>query len=194
MFKLEEIIDSKYEPEILSFLLLAPPRFFYPGEIAQRLAIPKVKVDEILNKMWENGQLKKNQKKNIVYFALKDSFKPFPELKNALLKDKLNYEDELFEAIEKLPGITACYLSGIFCGNSTLPVDILFIGKSSDQLNQKFLPSVEKLMGQEINYSVLTEDEFLVRRNTFDRFIKDVFDYPHIVVFEKFKNNKLKRE
>ncbi len=40
------------------------------------------------------------------------------------------------------------------------------------------------MMGQEINYSVMTVEEFLLRRDTFDKFIKDVFDYRHLVVVD----------
>ena len=40
------------------------------------------------------------------------------------------------------------------------------------------------MMGQEINYSIMTEKEFLLRRDTFDRFIKDIFDYPHLTIVD----------
>jgi hypothetical protein len=46
------------------------------------------------------------------------------------------------------------------------------------------------MMGQEINYSIMTEDEFKLRRDTFDRFIKDIFDYRHLVVVDNLTKKK----
>lgn len=45
-------------------------------------------------------------------------------------------------------------------------------------------------MGIELNYSIMTPDEFILRRGTFDRFLRDIFDYRHIVVIDGFKNKK----
>ena len=192
MLNLEALIESKYEPEVYSFFLLAPPRAFYADEVATRLGFPKGKVEEVLLKMVEAGQMKLYTKKTKKYFLLKPDFKPFPELKQALLKDKLVYTDELFEAAPKLTGVKACFLSGLFTGKPELPVDILFVGKANPEQLTKFLAAVEKMMGQEVNYSIMPEEEFWVRRDTFDRFIKDIFDYPHLVVFDMLKKPKAK--
>jgi hypothetical protein len=43
------------------------------------------------------------------------------------------------------------------------------------------------MMDQEINYSIMTEQEFKERKGTFDRFIKDIFDYKHLVVCDNLK-------
>jgi hypothetical protein len=45
-------------------------------------------------------------------------------------------------------------------------------------------------MGQELNYSIMSEEEFINRRDTFDRFIKDIFDYPHLVILDKIRKPK----
>jgi hypothetical protein len=71
-----------------------------------------------------------------------------------------------------------------------LPVDLLLVGKINLNKLADFLKAVEKMMQQEINYSVMSVDEFVQRRNTFDKFIKDIFDYPHLVVVDTLQKKK----
>lgn len=184
MFNLSEILETKYEAEVLSFFLLAPPRAFYIEEISKRLEIPLIRLEEILEKMVENGQMKVFSKKSKKYYSLRADYTPFPQLKQALIKNKLNYQDELYTAVPKIGTISGCFLSGIFCSRPELPVDILIVGKVNEAKLNEFLEACEKLMGQELNYSVMTEEEFIVRRDTFDKFIKDIFDYPHLTVID----------
>ena len=81
-------------------------------------------------------------------------------------------------------------MSGIFCGHQNLPVDILLVGKINLNKLSDFLKAAEKMMGQEINYSVMSVKEFVQRRETFDRFIKDIFDYRHLVVVDELSGKK----
>ena len=111
-------------------------------------------------------------------------------MKDYWLKAGPKYQDELFSAIKKLGTIKAAFLSGVFCAQPTLPVDLLLVGKVNLKKLSDFLKATEDLMGQEINYSVMSVDEFLLRRNTFDKFIKDIFDYQHLVVVDELSKKK----
>ncbi len=48
----------------------------------------------------------------------------------------------------------------------------------------------KNMLGFDINYSIMTPEEFQLRIDTFDRFIKDIFDYPHIVVVNNLVKTK----
>ena len=192
MINLVDVIESKHEPEILSFFLLAPNRAFYIKELSARLGIGFSNLLHILNKMVKKGGLRTFTSQGKKYFLLKREYKPFPELRNALLKDKLKYEDELFLSIQKLRGLKAAFLSGLFVGMPELPVDILFVGKLSKTALEKFLRNCEKVIGQEVDYSIMAPDDFQIRRNTFDRFYKDIFDYPYLVVMDNQRRPKSK--
>jgi hypothetical protein len=134
------------------------------------------------------SDLRDFSKKNKKYFLLNEKYKLLPAISAALLKNMPKYQDELFLAIRNLGKIKAAFLSGIFTGYANLPVDILLVGKVNLKKLDEFLKRLELMMGQEINYSIMTEDEFLLRRNTFDRFIKDIFDYKHLVVVDSLSS------
>jgi len=182
---LEDIIDSKTDSAILSFFLAAPERSFSILEISKRLQIPHQKAVHGLNKLVEHEFLKGFSKKGKKYYLINNKHKLLPEIKKLFLKDIAPYQDELFSAIKKLGDVQAAFLSGIFCGMPNLPVDLLLVGKINLKKLSDFLKSVEKMLGQDLNYSVMTVQEFEIRRNTFDKFIKDIFDYPHIIAHDQ---------
>jgi hypothetical protein len=179
---LPEIIDSKTDSTILSFFLVAPARSFSILEVSRRLNIPHQKASHSLNKIAESGLLKGFSKRSKKYFLLNPGHKLLPEVRRQFSKDAPKYRDELFFAIKKLGDVKAAFLSGIFTGHPNLPVDLLLVGKINLKKLADFLKALEKMMGQEINYSVMTVREFELRRDTFDKFIKDIFDYSHIAV------------
>jgi hypothetical protein len=182
---LEDLIDSKIDSEILSFFLSAPARAFSIIEISKRLKIPNLKAAHVLNKLSLAGLLKSFSKKTKKYYILNEKYKLLPEIKSYWQKNGLKYQDELFLAIKKLGEVKAAFLSGIFTGQPNLPVDLLIVGKVNLKKLSDFLKGAQAMMGQEINYSIMTVDEFILRRNTFDRFIKDIFDYHHLVVADE---------
>lgn len=181
---LEELLNSKNESAILSFFLVAPQRSFSALEVSKRLIMPYLKTTHSLNKLVEHSQLTSFLKKNKKYYLLNVKYKLLPEIKTYLLKNGQRYEDELFLAIPRLGEIKAAFLSGIFVGYPYLPVDLLLVGKVSLSKLEEFLNALEKMMGQEINYSLMPVSEFELRRHTFDRFIKDIFDYPYLTVLD----------
>lgn len=187
---LKDIIESKTESGILAFFLAAPMRSFSVLEISRRLKQPYLKSAYALNRLAVAGPLSVFTKKGKKYYSINRKYQLLPEIKNILLKSFPKYQDELFAAIKKLGNIDAAFLSGIFTGYSNLPVDLLLVGKVNLKKLHEFLLAAEKMMGQEINYSIMTPQEFFLRRDTFDKFIRDVFDYRHLVVCDNLKKKK----
>jgi len=184
---LDQIVDSKIDSIVLGFFVVAPERSFSALEVSGRLKLPYLKVTHSLNKLSLHGQLKDFSKKGKRYFLVNSKHKLLPEIKEYLVKNGPKYQDELFSAVKRLGEIKAAFLSGIFTGYSNLPVDILLVGKVHLKKLDEFLKAVEKIMGQEINYSIMSADEFVQRRDTFDRFIRDIFDYHHLVIVDELK-------
>lgn len=189
---LEEIIDSKVNSGVLSFFLAMPERSFSVLEVSRRLGIPYLKAAHNLAKLAGVGLLIVFTKKTKKYYYINPHYKLLPEIKNFWAKNGQKGKDELFLAIRSLGDVRAAFLSGIFTGYSNLPVDVLLVGKINLWKLSDFLKAAEKMMGQEINYSIMTVEEFLQRRDTFDKFIKDVFDYRHLAVVDTLRKKSPK--
>ncbi len=189
---LKDVVDSKIDSSILSFFISAPERCFSVIEIAKRLNIPHLKAAQGLNNLVVLGALKGFSKKSKRYYLVNSKYKLLPEMKAYWLKTGPKYEDELFSAIRRLGEIKGAFLSGLFCGHANSPVDILLVGKVNSSKLTDFLKAAEKMMGQEINYCIMSVNEFDQRRHTYDRFIKDIFDYRHLAVVDELSVKKRK--
>jgi hypothetical protein len=187
---LEDIVNSKTDSAVLSFFLAAPERSFSATEISKRLKMSQLTAAHSMGKLVSAGPLKSFSKKAKKYYIINPKYKLLPEMKSYWLSSGVKYRDELFLAIRRLGEIKAAFLSGLFCGHQNLPVDILLVGKVNLNKLSDFLKAAEKMMGQEINYSVMSVDEFIQRRDTFDRFIKDIFDYRHLTVVDELRKKR----
>jgi biotin operon repressor len=186
---IQEILDSKPKSSLIALLLLAPNRSFSGVELSKRLGIPQPKLQLVLSELVKQGSVKTFFKQRAKFYLLNTQSKYFPELKASLQKNKVHYEDELFLALKQLGEVKAVFLSGVFTGKPELPVDVLLVGKINLDKLSKFLINCKKMMGVDINYSIMSADEFASRRDTFDRFIKDIFDYPHLIVLDKLTSS-----
>jgi predicted transcriptional regulator len=189
---LQDIVASKHGSDLLSFLLMAPMRTYSVEELSKRLRFSKPILTKALQQLQTLSMIKQLTVGRNHYYMLSRKHGLLPEVKKSLLKNQKPYEDELCVAVKKLGDVQAAFLSGLFTGHSDLPVDILIVGKINLNKLSQFLESCKKMMGKEINYSIMTADEFKLRRDTFDRFIKDVFDYDHLVIVDKLSQEKTK--
>lgn len=189
---IQDIIESKYQSSLMTFLFLAPPRAFSEIELTKRLSIPLNRFQEEVAHLQKQSAIKSFVKGKHKYYLLNTKHKGLLDLRQSVIKGQKIYDDELYSAIRKLGEVKAAFLSGIFTGNPQLPVDILLVGKINLNKLSEFLTGCKKMMGQDINYSIMSPEEFILRRDTFDRFIKDIFDYDHLTVVEFVTKNKKK--
>lgn len=181
---LPEILKSKYDSAVLGFFLVAPKRAFSIDEVSKQIRVTVMKGAFAMNRLASAGLLKSFSKRGKKYFMLNTKYAALADAKRQI-KSGFRYGDNLLFSIKHLGDIRAAFLSGIFTGQPNLPVDVLLVGRVHLKKLADFLKTAEKLMGQDVNYSIMTESEFSIRRDTFDKFIKDIFDYPHLVVCDR---------
>lgn len=185
-----DILDSKHGSELLAFLLLAPPRGYSSKELAKRLHLSEKTLSSLLHEFLQDSMIKQYSRDRAKLYIVNHRHKLLPQIQISLKKSQKPYEDELFAAINKLGDVKAAVLSGAFTGQPQLPVDLLLAGKISLSKLDTFLKQCKTMLGIDINYSIMSPEEYKLRSDTFDRFIKDIFDYQHIVVVDKINKPK----
>lgn len=185
-----DILDSKHGSELLAFLLLAPARCYSAKELCKRLKISDRILSGLLREFLQDNMIKVFTRDRTKLYIINLKHKLLPEIKTSLVKNQKAYEDELYTAINKLGEVKAAFLSGAFTGQPQLPVDLLLVGKISLIKLDIFLKQCKTMLGIDLNYSIMTPEEFKLRSDTFDRFIKDIFDYPHLVVMNNTAKTK----
>ena len=129
---------------------------------------------------------KKSTKKKISGYILNKPFPLLGELRDLMLTVPSVSRQELITRLRKVGRVKLIVLSGIFLKQSDSRVDLLLVGDSlrKNQLERN-LKVIESEVGKEIEYAILDIADFKYRLGMNDRFIRDVFDYPHEIIMDK---------
>jgi predicted transcriptional regulator len=117
------------------------------------------------------------------YQANKD-FILFSEIRELIIKAQILCEKEFTERLKKLGPIKLLILSGLFLNDKQAPVDMLIVGEFSKEKVAKLVKDLEKELVNEVNYAVLTEEEFRYRQQVTDVFLYSVLESKKIVVID----------
>jgi predicted nucleotidyltransferase len=82
------------------------------------------------------------------------------------------------ESLKRIEGIGEAYLYGSFARNrqdAASDVDVLLIGVPGEEVLAQTVRRLERQLGREINYTVLTPEEFRARRARKDAFLENVW-------------------
>lgn len=133
----------------------------------------------------ENNKGQKKLRK-ITVFCVNQSFELYHELKMLFMKLPTASDKKLTESIKRLGRVKLAIISGFFINNPHSRVDILIVG---DALHRRkisnFLSRLEHETGKALSYSIMNFDEFKYRMSMFDRFLRDILEFPHQKLINK---------
>lgn len=119
---------------------------------------------------------------------LNENFDYVESLRDLLVDSKFLEKNEVLKRFKNAGSIKLLFVSGIFIKNDNSPVDILIVGdKLKRNAIEHSLRQIESEMGKELKYAVLETPEFVYRLEMYDKFIRDILDYPHSRLIEKIK-------
>ena len=197
---LERIFGSELKIKIINFLLSQPAnQVFSYAEIAKNLnlkgSIWRRELDDLLEigliktlksesqKLDKANNDKKNdKKKDKISFALDTNFFIFPEIQSLFSKSRVLLSKKIFSEIEAQCRPQLILLSGKFVNKINTPVDLLIVGNISRRIFSKLLTELETVMGEELNYSIMTEEEFKYRRYVMDIFLYNIIDGEKLIL------------
>lgn len=133
---------------------------------------------------------KKQQKKllkKVTFYVVNQQFEFYSELHSLITRSSTASRKKLIHQIKGLGGVRLAILSGIFLNKEdTGRTDLLLVG---DNLSQRklgnLLARTESEIGRAVSYTVMETEEFKYRRNMFDRFLRDILEYPHEKLINK---------
>lgn len=184
MAKLSDLIISKVRVKLLKIFLGQSKNMFYVRELTR---ITKEEINAIrreLENLSHIGLLASEKRGNRLYYSVKTSYELYPELVNLLAKST-GAGKYLLKNRSKLGFVKYLFISqklsrGLERGPED--VDLVIIGKLiMPQINLS-VKAVEKLLDTEINYSCMTEEEFVYRKSHKDPFIIKILLQPKVVL------------
>lgn len=119
-------------------------------------------------------------------FVLNASFPYLQELQRLLLNKSLLKGEEIRKRLSSAGRLKLVIISGLFIQNPESRLDVLIVG---DHLKRGAIEhkirAMESEIGKELRYAAFETDEFNYRFGLYDKLVRDVLDYPHVVVFDR---------
>ena len=198
---LEKLFGSVQKARILRLFLQNPDAFFSLQEVrgmvklrtpTARAEIAKLRKLGIIGEKSVQREFpsrrgrKPRIKKVTVYFA-DPSFPLFRELHDLVRKGSITSRNILLRRIKSLGRVKLAVASGIFIGNELSRTDLLLVGDTITKRKiENLIRSVESDVGKTIKYTVMETPEFKYRMDMYDRFLRDILEYPHEKLIDKF--------
>ena len=181
---LDKLITSSARVKVIKLLLLNEDQRYYQREIAELAGLPVRAVQREGAKLAEIGLLRRLEDGNRIYFQANPACPIFPELKRILLKT-VALEFLLSESLSQDGDIEVAFIYGSYAANqemSTSDVDLFVIGSVLSRELSAAVRPVQADIQREINYHLVTPQEFRERLAKGDGFLRNVLEGPKIFV------------
>ena len=191
---LEKLFGNVSRVKLLRLFLFNPGVIFTRSDIVTRSKVPKNKLAPELSLFKRIKFIKEKKIKTKIGekfsgrigFEFDPSFPLGQSLKTLLNSDFLRKKANIAKRFKNCGRLKLVVLAGMFLDNYDGRIDLFIVG---DQLKKKTIDSIIKTIeadiGRELSYSMLETEDFLYRLSSSDKFIRDVFDYPHERVIDK---------
>lgn len=173
---LEYFITSKTKRNLLKLFLANPERQFYTREIAKLTNEPLNAVRRELGYLEKAGFVKSHSEGNLKYFAVVKEFPFYSELKR-IIYSTVGLGDFFRDRLKDSESIELAFIYGSVAKDtetSKSDIDLFVVGEIEDEELHRLVSNVEKEIGREINYTLMTKKEFAERSKSGEPFVKRI--------------------
>ena len=187
---IDALFGSKTRVKLLHLFLNNPGKAFYVREITRLIDEQINSVRRELSNMMTVGIVTSDTADNKLYYEVNQRYEHYVPLR-AIFADQQVEAIDVGESaiswqdmISGLPGTRLAVTAGVLVRGSTSSVDILLVGETSVPKVKKMMKDIEKIEGRELNYSILSYDEFYYRLSVRDKFITEILNGKHAVLLD----------
>lgn len=188
---IDALFGSKTRVKLLHLFLNNPGKSFYVREITRLIDEQINSVRRELANMLQVGIITSDTGDNKLYYAINqryDYYVPFRAIfADEQMEDTATRKEgdpTWYHLVENLTGLRLAILGGVLVKGSTSAVDVLLVGSISSVKVKNAIKQVEKFEARELNYSVVSYDEFYYRLSVRDRFITEILNGAHTVLVD----------
>jgi predicted nucleotidyltransferase len=170
-------LRSKARQRLLTYYFTNPSVRHHLRDLADRLSIDPSNLSRELRRLEREGLFRSEVSGRQKYFQLNRQYPLFHEVRSIVAKT-ISAGPVIARALKTIEGIEEAYLYGSFARNqqdAASDIDVLIIGNPRGEVLAEVIRKVERRLGREINYVVLTRKEFDLRRTRKDAFLEDIW-------------------
>lgn len=204
METLARILGGVSKVKVMRLFLFNPEKGFDAKDVALRARITSASARRELAALSHMGFLRrgkfereikqKSGKKAVIKrqkvsgWFLDRGFSYARSLRDLLIDSKFLERDEILRRFRNGGKVKLLIVSGVFLKEDNSRLDILIVGDSLKRAAiENSLKNIESEIGKELKYAVLDTKEFKYRLDMYDKFVRDVLDYPHERLIEKIR-------
>jgi len=170
-------LHSKARRRLLAYYFTNPTARLHLRDLAERLGIDPSNLSKELGRLEREGLFRSEVIGRQKYFQLNRKYPLFDEVQGIITKT-VGAVPLLVQYLKKIEGIEEAYLYGSFARNqqdAASDIDLLVIGNPKGESLAQAMQKLERKLGREINYTVLTRKELGSRRARKDAFLENVW-------------------
>lgn len=210
---LEQLLDSPLKARLLKLFLRNSGSEFALPEIRRRVRVNGSGLTRELQKLLKIGfiktktvagraagvksarrskkpraRLRRQAVKKVKAYFVNRGFPLYQELNNLVLKLSPVSREKMLQKIKAVGGVKLVLLSGIFINSDKSRADLLIVGDNMPRKKlNNFLMDLEADIGKSVDYAIMNKKEFYYRYDMYDRFVRDMLEYPHETLINKLK-------
>src|ERR1700732_5414755 len=149
---------SKARQQLLAYYLPNPTARHHLRDLAQRLSIDPSNLSKDVGRLERDGLFRSEVSGRQKYFQLNREYPLFDEVRKIVLKT-IGAAPVIAQSLKRIEGIDEAYLYGSFAGNqqdAASDIDVLLIGAPREEVLAQVMRKLERQLGRELNYTVLT--------------------------------------
>lgn len=187
---IDALFGSKTRVKLLHLFLNNPGKSFYVREITRLIDEQINSVRRELSNMLEVGIITSDSADNKLYYEVDQRYEHYVPLRAIFAETKMKQAKPTDSAaswqklIEELSDIRIAILGGVIVPGSVSKVDILLVGDAPSAKITRVMKTIEKSEGRDLNYSLLSYDEFYYRLSVRDKFITEILNGKHTVLID----------
>jgi predicted nucleotidyltransferase len=168
---------SKARQRLLAYYFTNPTARHHLRDLAARLGIDPSNLSKELGRLEREGLFRSEVSGRQKYFQLNRDYALFDEVRSIVAKT-IGVVPLLAQSFKTIEGIEEAYLYGSFARNqqdAASDIDVLVVGKPKSDALAEAVQKLERRLGREINYTVLSGKELESRRARKDTFLENVW-------------------
>jgi hypothetical protein len=183
---LEHLFGSREKTRLLRFFLQNPEQEYGSSEVVRRNMLKKSGARKELDNLKKIKFVLERKRKGKTFYVFNQDFIFYPELKNLVAKDNIYPKSRNLDKIKHLGSIKLAVISGAFINYHKSKADMILVGDGISRAKLKNLMScLEAELGKEIDFMLMSGEEFKYRLNMLDKFVLDFLEGPHEEIVNK---------
>ncbi|OGG11588.1 hypothetical protein A2Z00_05160 [Candidatus Gottesmanbacteria bacterium RBG_13_45_10] len=182
---LEDIIISRVRVKILTLFFTHPGTIFHVRDMVRKVDEEINAVRRELAHMEKAGMVSKEQRANRLFYSFRKDYPLYYELLELVGKTS-GLGADILKQKAKLGKLKFVMVSGRYLRGSTkksvTDVDVLVVGNVVLPELSQIIKAEEVRRDREINYTVMTEEEFLFRKSRRDPFVLSILEGSRVMI------------